>query len=66
MGEGISLAIDKVCEEFRPRKGDMMVMMSMKEYQGLVRLIATKGVEYGWYEGMDDAKYVKELTRSLR
>jgi len=38
----------------------------MKEYQGLVRLIATKGVEYGWYEGMDDAKYVKELTQSLR
>lgn len=66
MGEGISLAIDKVCEEFRPNKVGMMVMLSMKEYQELVRLIATKGVEYGWYEGMDDAKYVKGLTRSLR
>ena len=54
------LCIDKVLEEFRPKDGTLMLMLSVKEYEDLVRLIGNRAYEYGWIEGMADAKYAKK------
>jgi hypothetical protein len=54
------LCIDKVLEEFRPKTGTLMLMLSVKEYEDLVRLIGNRAYEYGWIEGMADAKYAKK------
>ena len=54
------LCIDKVLEEFRPKTGTLMLMLSVKEYEDLVRLIGNRAYEYGWIEGMVDAKYAKK------
>ena len=54
------LCIDKVLEEFRPKTGTLMLMLSVKEYEDLVRLIGNRAYEYGWIEGMSDAKYAKK------
>jgi hypothetical protein len=35
-------------------------MLSVKEYEDLVRLIGNRAYEYGWIEGMADAKYAKK------
>jgi len=54
------LCIEKVLEEFRPKTGTLMLMLSLKEYEDLVRLIGNRAYEYGWMEGMADAKYAKK------
>jgi len=54
------LCIEKVLEEFRPKTGTLMLMLSAKEYEDLVRLIGNRAFEYGWMEGMADAKYAKK------
>ena len=53
--------IDQVLEEFRPKTGTLMLMLSLKEYEDLVRLIGDRAYEYGWIEGMADASYAKKL-----
>jgi hypothetical protein len=52
--------IDQVLEEFRPKTGTLMLMLSLKEYEDLVRLIGERAYEYGWAEGMADASYTKK------
>jgi hypothetical protein len=52
--------IEKVLEEFRPKTGTLMLMLSLKEYEDLVRLIGERAYEYGWIEGMADASYAKK------
>jgi len=60
MSDEREVYIDKVLEEFRPKTGTLMLMLSIKEYEDLVRLIGNRAYEYGWMEGMADAKYAKK------
>jgi len=45
------LCIDKVLEEFRPKTGTLMLMLSVKEYEDFVRLIANRADREGWKGG---------------
>lgn len=60
MTENQRIAIDKVVEEFRPKKDTLMLMMSAREYEYLVRDISRRAYEYGWEEGMADAPFAKK------
>jgi len=62
--ENLQLRIDKLCEEFRASRDMTMVMMSRDEYQQLIRTVVTRSVQAGWEEGMEDAKYVKSVSKT--
>jgi hypothetical protein len=62
--ENMQLRIDKLCEEFRASRDMAMVMMSRDEYQQLIRTVVTRSVQAGWEEGMEDAKYVKSVSKT--
>lgn len=57
MSENKQIAIDKVAQEFSAGDKALMVMLSVAEYDGLIRMVADRAYKYGWEEGMSDAKY---------
>jgi hypothetical protein len=52
MNEDTDLSIARVCEEFRPSSDMAMVVMTRAEYESVVKAIASKAVEYGFYDGL--------------
>ena len=62
--ESMQLRIDKICEEFRASRDMAMVAMSRAEYQQLIRTVVTRSVQAGWEEGMEDANYVKSVSKT--
>jgi hypothetical protein len=60
MNEDTDLSIAKVCEAFRPSQDDMtMIVLTRSEYESLVKAIASKAVEYGFYDGLSHCDQVR-------